>query len=137
MFRFPNNFAVYLHDTNNRGAFQRERRTLSHGCVRVQKPFDLACFLLPEADEWTLDRIRISMDIRPETQRGIDWLKGHADDPRPFRLMSYSDVAPKVPVHILYFTAFPNPETGVVDFWPDLYDYDRAISREIQAFLLK
>ena len=51
--------------------------------------------------------------------------------------MSYSDVAPKVPVHILYFTAFPNPETGVVDFWPDLYDYDRAISREIQAFLLK
>ena len=137
VFRFPNNFAVYLHDTNNRGAFQRERRTLSHGCVRVQKPFDLACFLLPEADEWTLDRIRISMDIRPETQRGIDWLKGHADDPRPFRLMSYSDVAPKVPVHILYFTAFPNPETGVVDFWPDLYDYDRAISREIQAFLLK
>ena len=137
VFRFPNNFAVYLHDTNNRGAFQRERRTLSHGCVRVQKPFELACFLLPEADDWMKDRLRISMDIRPETERGKNWLKEHAEDPRPFRLMVYSDVVPKVPVHILYFTAFPNPETGAVEFWPDLYGYDRAVSREIQAFLLK
>lgn len=137
VFRFPNNFAVYLHDTNNRGAFQRERRTLSHGCVRVQKPFDLACFLLPEADEWLKDRLRISMDIHPESERGKDWLKEHQDDPRPFRLLTYSDVTPKVPVYILYFTAFPNPATGIVEFWPDLYDYDCAISREIQAFLLK
>ena len=137
VFRFPNNFAVYLHDTNNRGAFQRERRTLSHGCVRVQKPFDLACFLLPEADEWMKDRLRISMDIAPESEQGKEWLKEHAEDPRPYRLMVYSDVTPKVPVHILYFTAFPNPETGTVEFWPDLYDYDKAISREIQAFLLK
>ena len=137
VFRFPNNFAVYLHDTNNRGAFQRERRTLSHGCVRVQKPFDLACFLLPEADEWMKDRLRISMDIPPESERGKDWLKEHQDAPRPFRLMTYSDVVPKVPVYILYFTAFPNPTTGTVEFWPDLYDYDRAVSRELQAFLLK
>lgn len=137
VFRFPNNFAVYLHDTNNRGAFQRERRTLSHGCVRVQKPFDLACFLLPEADEWLKDRLRISMDIHPESERGKDWLKEHQDDPRPFRLLTYSDVTPKVPVNILYFTAFPNPATGIVEFWPDLYGYDCAISREIQAFLLK
>ena len=137
VFRFPNNFAVYLHDTNNRGAFQRERRTLSHGCVRVQKPFDLACFLLPEADEWMKDRLRISMGIPPESERGKDWLKEHQDAPRPFRLMTYSDVVPKVPVYILYFTAFPNPTTGTVEFWPDLYDYDRAVSREIQAFLLK
>ena len=137
VFRFPNNFAVYLHDTNNRGAFKRERRTLSHGCVRVQKPFDLACFLLPEADEWMKDRLRISMDIPPESERGKDWLKEHQDAPRPFRLMTYSDVVPKVPVYILYFTAFPNPTTGTVEFWPDLYDYDRAVSRELQAFLLK
>jgi hypothetical protein len=103
----------------------------------VQKPFDLACFLLPEADEWMKDRLRISMDIPPESERGKDWLKEHQDAPRPFRLMTYSDVVPKVPVYILYFTAFPNPTTGTVEFWPDLYDYDRAVSRELQAFLLK
>ena len=130
VFRFPNNFSVYLHDTNNRGAFNRERRTLSHGCIRVQKPFDLACFLLPDADEWTKDRIRISMDIHPETERGQLYVLEHAGDP------SYQDVTPKVPVYIIYYTAYPNPKTGAVEFWPDLYGYDQTISREMGPILL-
>lgn len=137
VFRFPNNFAVYLHDTNNRGAFSREKRTLSHGCIRVQKPFELACFLLPDMDEWTQDRLRISMDIRPETDQGRDYLKEHADDPRPFRLVVYRDVKPHVPVYIVYFTELPNPGTGKVESWPDLYGYDKIITREMGAFLLK
>ena len=136
VFRFPNNFSVYLHDTNNRGAFNRDRRTLSHGCVRVQKPFDLACFLLPDADEWTMDRLRISMDIRPETERGQIYVQEHAGAPKPFRLMSYQDVSPKVPLYIIYYTAYPNPKTGVVEFWPDLYGYDQAISQEMGSILL-
>ena len=136
VFRFPNNFSVYLHDTNNRGAFNRDRRTLSHGCVRVQKPFDLACFLLPDADEWTVDRLRISMDIRPETERGQIYVQEHAGAPKPFRLMSYQDVSPKVPLYIIYYTAYPNPKTGVVEFWPDLYGYDQAISQEMGSILL-
>ena len=135
VFRFANNFGVYLHDTNNRGAFQRERRTLSHGCVRVQKPFELACFLMPEADEWTLDRIRLSMDIRPESERGRQYLRDHAEDPRPLRLVSYRDIIPHVPVYIIYYTVYPNPATGSIEQWPDLYGYDKAISREMKQFL--
>ena len=135
VFRFPNNFGVYLHDTNNRGAFQRERRTLSHGCVRVQKPFDLACFLLPAADEWTLDRIRLSMDFRPQTERGRQYLIDHAGGPRPLRLMPYHDVVPRVPVFINYYTVYPNPKTGSIEQWPDLYGYDKVISREMKQFL--
>ena len=135
VFRFANNFGIYLHDTSNRGAFQRERRTLSHGCVRVQKPFELACFLLPDADEWTLDRIRLSMDIHPETDRGREYLRDHADDPRPLRLVSYRDVSPRVPVFIVYYTAYPNPATGTFELLPDLYGYDKAISREMKQFL--
>lgn len=137
VFRFPNNFSVYLHDTNNRGAFQRERRTLSHGCVRVQKPFDLACFLLPEADEWTRDQLRISMDIKPVTERGRDYLSEHVDAPRPLRLIQYREINPKVPVYIVYYTAYPNPATGKVEFWPDLYNYDKAVVEEIGSFLVK
>ena len=137
VFRFPNDFDVYLHDTSNRGAFNRDRRTLSHGCVRVQKPFDLACFLMPEADEWTKDRLRISMDIKPETDRGWSYLKQHAADPRPYRLMTYQQVSPNVPLYIIYFTAYPNPATGVVETWPDLYGYDKVISRAGGHFLLK
>ena len=135
VFRFPNNFSVYLHDTNNRGAFNSERRTLSHGCVRVQKPFELACFLLPDANDWKLDCLRISMDMKPETDRGMRYLREHEEDPRPFRLMTYHDVSPRVPIYIVYYTAYPNPESGVLETFPDLYGYDKAIGREMKAFL--
>ncbi len=137
VFRFPNNFSVYLHDTSNRGAFNRERRTLSHGCVRVQKPFDLACFLLPGADEWMKDRLRISMDIEPVTDQGREWLSNHAGAPRPYKLLTYQDISPKVPLYIVYFTAYPNPATGVVEQWPDLYSYDSVISKAMGDLLLK
>lgn len=132
VFRFPNDFSIYLHDTNNRSAFQRDRRTLSHGCVRVQKPFDLACFLLPDVDEWTLEGIRISMDIPPVSDRGRNWVRQHADDERPFKLVTYHGVKPHVPLYIIYYTAFPNPKTGAIDFWPDLYGFDKVISKELE-----
>ena len=132
VFRFPNNFSIYLHDTNNRGAFQRDRRTLSHGCVRVQKPFDLACYLLPDVDEWTRESIRISMDIPPVTERGRTWVRQHAGAERPFRLISYHDVKPHVPLFIMYYTTFPNPKTGAIDYWPDIYGFDKVISKELK-----
>lgn len=137
VFRFNNNFSVYLHDTNNRGAFNRERRTLSHGCIRVEKPFDLARFLLPDLDEWDLDRLRISMDLPPESDQGKEYLEENAEEPRPFRLMTYHDVTPRVPVYIIYYTAYPNPATGIVQTWPDLYGYDKAIVSAIECFLPK
>ncbi len=136
VFRFKNNFAVYLHDTNNRGAFNRERRTLSHGCVRVQKPFELACFLLPQADEWDKDKLRISMDLKPETKEGILYLQEHAEDLLPHRLVTHREVTPHVPVYIIYYTAYPNPSTGIVETWPDIYGYDKAISQQMK-YLLK
>lgn len=137
VFRFNNNFSVYLHDTNNRGAFSREKRTLSHGCIRVEKPFDLARYLLPDMDEWEQDRLRISMDLPPRTDRGREYLAEHADNPRPFRLMTYHEVLPRVPVYIIYYTAYPNPATGRVQTWPDLYGYDKAIASAIGCFLPK
>ena len=137
VFRFNNNFSVYLHDTNNRGAFNRERRTLSHGCIRVEKPFDLARFLLPDLDEWDLDRLRISMDLPPESDQGKEYLEENAEEPRPFRLMTYHDVTPRVPVYIIYYTSYPNPATGIVQTWPDLYGYDKAIASAIECFLPK
>jgi hypothetical protein len=101
----------------------------------VQKPFDLACFLLPEADEWKLEQLRISMDIPPISQRGKDYLKEHQDDPRPYRLISYHGVSPKMPLYIVYFTYYPNPETGTLESWPDLYGYDSVIVKEMGNLL--
>lgn len=137
VFRFPNNFSVYLHDTNNRNAFNGERRTLSHGCVRVQKPFELACFLLPDADEWLQDRLRLSMDIKPVSERGKKYLKEHQDDKRPFRLIAYHSIAPKVPLYIVYFTAYPNPENHQVEYYRDIYGYDRVILKELSSLMTR
>jgi murein L,D-transpeptidase YcbB/YkuD len=135
IFRFPNQFDIYLHDTNNRGAFSRDRRALSHGCIRVQKPFELACFLLPEASEWELDKLRISMDLEPVSERGITWLEEHSDESKPHRLVSYSKVSPSVPVYIVYYTVYPNPATGTLETFPDVYGYDALIAREIKPWV--
>jgi murein L,D-transpeptidase YcbB/YkuD len=137
VFRFQNNFAVYLHDTNNHGAFKRERRTLSHGCVRVEDPYGLACFLMPEMDERLRDRLRLSMDLEPLTDYGREYLSEHAEEPRPFRLVSYREVSPSVPVYLVYYTAYPNPASGAIEQWPDLYGYDAAIKRATGYYLLK
>jgi len=135
VFRFPNNFAVYLHDTSNRGAFNYKNRRLSHGCIRVQKPFELAQFMLPDADDWTLDKIRISMDLKPETEKGQQYLKEHADDEKPFQLVRTQQVEPNMPVVIDYYTVYPNPKTGQLETWPDGYGYDKVLAQAMSPFL--
>ena len=135
VFRFPNNFSVYLHDTSNRGAFQYANRALSHGCIRVQKPFELAHFLLPDADDWTLDKLRLSIDIKPETEDGRNYLKKHPDAERPLRLVNRENVSPHVPVAIDYYTVYPNPQTGELQTWPDGYGYDSSLKEAIKPFL--
>ena len=128
VFRFPNNFSVYLHDTSNRGAFDLAQRALSHGCIRVQKPFDLALFALPDLEEWDADRLRISMDIKPITEQGMQYLEEHHDDPRPLRLIRQQTVTPSLPLYIIYYTAYPNPESSAVEYWSDPYGYDAVIA---------
>lgn len=131
VFRFPNQFSVFLHDTSNPSVFLRSARSVSHGCVRVQKPFELAAFLLDEPDEWLLDRLRISMDIKPETERGKEYVK---DPERPVKLVSGLAVKPHVPLLITYYTIFPN-EKGMLTTYPDIYDYDKVMELAIKPFI--
>ena len=133
IFRFPNKFSVYLHDTNSRSAFNRDRRTISHGCVRVQHPFDMARFVLADADDWMLDRIRLSIDYKPVTERGKQYKREHAG--QAIRLVSNAPVDPQVPVHIEYYTLFPNPKTGKMETWGDPYSYDPLILKAIKPFM--
>ena len=146
IFRFPNKFDVYMHDTNNRSAFNAEKRTLSHGCVRVERPFDLAKFLLPDADEWLLDRMRMTIDLPPLSERGKEYLKQRKDStimegdsvvrkPRgPVRFMKSQDVTPTVPVLFEYYTLYPNPETGKWETWRDRYEYDDQIEKCLKRY---
>lgn len=102
-FLFPNHHAVYLHDTPQRSLFVRSQRSLSHGCVRVEKPDELAMALLGEQG-WNLQRLQLAY-ASPRTQR--------------------VELAQPVPVFLDYRTAFLDDQ-GRLNLRPDLYGYDRA-----------
>lgn len=133
VFRFKNNYSVFLHYTSNPGAFMRDMRAVSHGCVRVAKPFELAQYVLDQPDEWLLDRIRISMDIKPETERGRAYLERHSED-KEHRLIGYVPVKPHVPLFLIYYTIWPD-ENGSVRTWPDVYGYDQIIWERLQPYI--
>ncbi len=133
VFRFKNRFSVFLHDTSSPGAFMRDSRMLSHGCVRVARPFELAHFLLgDDADEWLLDRIRISMGLAPQTEQGIDYVRTHTEDNR--KLVSYVPVKPHIPLYIMYYTLWPDVK-GQWHEWPDIYGYDQVIWKQLQSYM--
>ncbi len=131
VFRFKNNFSVFLHDTSSKDFFERGNRGVSHGCVRVERPFDLARFLLDSPDDWMLDKLRISMDIPPETSRGIRYVSAEEANRH---LVSSLNVSPRVPLYIVYYTLYPEPG-GSLKSYPDVYGYDKAIGQNIKPFM--
>ncbi len=134
IFRFKNNFAVFLHDTSNPGAFERTSRAMSHGCVRVSKPFDLARFVLDSPDEWLLDRIRIAMGMPAESVEGMEYEQEHPEVEVRNKLISYVTVKPRVPIYIIYYTLWPDAD-GVVQTWPDVYGYDKVMWEHLKPYL--
>jgi len=110
-FMFPNQFAVYLHDTPIRKAFARSRRTESHGCVWVEKPVELADFVLAGQGDWNDSTVRQAMQPEPSPmgRRGAEGQTVKLERP--------------VPVYIVYLTAFVRD--GVLNFRADPYGKDR------------
>jgi murein L,D-transpeptidase YcbB/YkuD len=105
---FPNEFHVYLHSTPASQLFGQSRRDFSHGCIRVEKPDQLAAWALSNIPGWTLERVQAAM------QSGKDNLQINLTKP--------------IPVLILYGTAIVD-ETGVVHFFDDLYGHDAALAK--------
>ena len=110
-FDFDNPYSVYLHDTPSQGTFARYSRLASHGCVRLERPADLAELLLKADPRWSPDAIRAAV-ARNDTVR--------------VRLPS-----PEA-VYLLYWTAFAG-EDGPVSFRPDPYGWDTALAAKIDA----
>jgi len=105
-FLFPNSFDVYLHDTPADSLFFRSGRALSHGCIRLEQPEELARYMLRDRPEWDEGRINEAM---------------HAGEEKHVALKE------EVPVHIVYFTAWPKGDGGV-ELFGDIYNYDSAQS---------
>jgi L,D-transpeptidase YcbB len=103
-FVLPNRFDVFLHDTPETELFARSARGFSSGCIRVEKPVELAQYLLRGQQGWSREAIVAAMNRRQE---------------RPVAL------AEAVPVHLLYWTAWA--EGPSVHFRDDIYDRDRPL----------
>jgi murein L,D-transpeptidase YcbB/YkuD len=102
---FPNSYNVYIHDTPTRGYFARDDRAMSSGCIRVEKPFELAELLLTDSPEWTSAKIHTAMQQSREQTASL-----------------------KTPVDvlILYLTAWTDGN-GRVQFRNDIYMRDELI----------
>jgi L,D-transpeptidase YcbB len=108
-FVFPNEFNVYLHDTPKRDLFQRTVRTFSSGCIRVEKPLDLAAYLLQGDPGWTRARVE-DVVASGKTMRVVL--------PEP------------VAVHLTYSTVWFG-EGGTIHFRDDIYGRDALIAQAL------
>jgi L,D-transpeptidase YcbB len=107
-FIFPNEYNVYLHSTPEQELFSKARRDFSHGCIRVEKPDELAAWVLRDRPEWTMDKIQAAM------KTGDDNVQ--------------VNLAKPVPVLILYSTAVVEPD-GEVRFFDDIYGHDKSLEK--------
>ncbi|MBC2886773.1 murein L,D-transpeptidase [Ochrobactrum sp. CM-21-5] len=99
---FPNSHDIYMHDTPAKSYFKRDMRALSHGCIRLERPRDMAAAVLgksvPDLDKYF-----------GKNERGI-----RVPDP--------------VPVYITYFTAWPDAD-GRIRYYGDVYDRDAGLQK--------
>jgi L,D-transpeptidase YcbB len=108
-FIFPNQYDIYLHSTPAISLFDRSRRDFSHGCIRVQKPDDLAAWVLgTQGGDWDLEKVQAAMNSGPDN-----------------RTVSLKT---PLPIVIFYATAWVE-EDGHVHFFDDIYGYDAEMDK--------
>ena len=141
-FVFANSESVYLHDTNNKGAFKRNKRALSHGCVRVQYPDSVAewVYTVNRFDTNYTEQLHIISGAEPTTEKGEEFLeKKHEKDSLYYESLSdwdkqfYRELRPTsvalrkpIPLFIEYYTCFVGDD-GTVQYREDVYYKDGNI----------
>lgn len=106
---FPNNFTVYLHDTNHREYFDKANRSLSSGCIRVQNPLELTEYLLDDKANWSLEKITETLK-REKTQS--------------------AKIKKEIYIYQLYWTAWSHDNT--LQFRPDIYTLDGELYSKLR-----
>jgi murein L,D-transpeptidase YcbB/YkuD len=109
-FMFPNQYDVYLHDTPSRELFQEAQRDFSSGCIRIEKPIDLAVYLLQKNGRW--DREALEQALGEGGERTVY-------------------LARRIPIHLLYWTAWADDD-GTIEFRPDINDMDRPLAEALK-----
>jgi murein L,D-transpeptidase YcbB/YkuD len=108
-FIFPNQYDIYLHSTPAVSLFERSRRDFSHGCIRVQKPADLAVWVLQgQGGDWDLEKVQDAMNSGPDNKT--------------------VSLKTPLPIVIFYLTATV-AEDGQAHFFDDIYGYDSEMQK--------
>jgi murein L,D-transpeptidase YcbB/YkuD len=107
-FIFPNQYDIYLHSTPAVSLFDQTRRDFSHGCIRVQKPADLAAWVLKGQGDWDLDKVQEAMNSGPDNKT--------------------VSLKTPLPIVIFYLTAIIE-DGGEVHFFDDIYGYDSEMQK--------
>jgi len=110
-FLFPNNYSIYLHDTPSKSLFSEEKRTFSHGCIRVSEPKKLAQFILRNDANWDSVKITKAMNAGKE---------------------QFYNIKEPIPVFIGYFTAWVDRD-GKLNFRNDVYGHDERMKERLFA----
>jgi len=105
-FIFPNELSIYLHDTPARTLFNKTKRTFSSGCIRIEKPIELAAYLLTNNSRWTYEKLTAAVNSKKT------------------RTILLSD---PINIHILYWTAWVDKD-GIVNFRDDIYGRDSQLN---------
>ena len=105
---FPNRFSVFIHDTNHRELFDRNKRSLSSGCVRVEDPIALSEEILSASENWDMDKINETLENRKT---------------------KYVSVKNKINFQLLYWTAWS--KNGQLVFRDDIYDLDQDLYNKL------
>jgi len=111
-FMFPNPYDVYLHDTPSKELFAKARRDFSSGCIRIERPLELAEYLLRKHPDWPAEKINSAVS-------GPDVVEKTIKLPEPLT------------VHLLYWTIWVD-EQGQLHFGPDVYERDQALDAALQ-----
>ena len=112
-FSLSNGYSIYLHDTPSRAQFRKPVRALSSGCVRLEKPRDLALLLLDDPQRWSEQTLAAEIDKRRTQTLAVGLY---------------------VPVMLLYRTAVADSDaTGAVSFRKDIYGHDQPVLALLDA----
>ncbi len=110
-FMFPNKYSVYLHDTPARSLFSREARAFSHGCIRLEKKWELLMSLMNQPEVWNMDKINEILKSGKTTRINL---------PNPIDIL------------ILYWTAGADTEDRLF-FNKDVYNRDEVVLKALNA----
>lgn len=128
-FIFQNKFGVYLHDTPTRLPFSYGSRAVSHGCVRVEKPYQLAEYLLRNHSKWNLDYVKIETGLKVQDKEIV---KSYYENRKQLRQVTDKEktttvtLEKRVSLFIDYYTAWVD-QKGRVQFREDVYDKDKLL----------